>query len=63
MLVLSRRLSQVIEIGPDIRVVVVRISGDQVRLGIEAPRDVDIVRPDARCKYGKRKKEEDTDNE
>ena len=63
MLVLSRKTSQTIEIGENVRVTVVRISRDQVRLGIDAPKDVKIVRPDARCKYGKRKKEEDTGNE
>ena len=37
MLVLSRKLSQQILIGSDIAITVVRIEGNQVRLGIEAP--------------------------
>lgn len=47
MLVLSRRVEEVVEIGDDIRVKVVRIDGRNVRLGIDAPRDVSIRRPEA----------------
>jgi len=48
MLVLSRKLYQSIVIGPDITVCVVRISGDQVRLGVEAPKDVAVDRVEVR---------------
>jgi len=44
MLVLSRRLTETIVIGPDIRVTVIGISGNQVRLGIAAPKDVAVDR-------------------
>ena len=44
MLVLSRRESQRIKLGNSIVVTVVRVSGDKVRLGIEAPPDVLILR-------------------
>lgn len=44
MLVLSRKLDQRIKIGEDIEIVVVSISGDAVRLGIEAPRSVKVLR-------------------
>jgi carbon storage regulator len=44
MLVLSRKLSQQILIGPDIAITVVKIEGNQVRLGIEAPPSVSILR-------------------
>ncbi len=44
MLVLSRKLNQSIMIGDDVRVVVVGIDRDQVKLGIEAPRDVPVHR-------------------
>jgi carbon storage regulator len=44
MLVLSRKLSQQIMIGPDIAITVVKIEGNHVRLGIEAPRGVSILR-------------------
>jgi len=44
MLVLSRKLNEQIIIGDNIRVTVVAIRGNQVRLGFEAPRDVNIQR-------------------
>ncbi|MBN2023224.1 MAG: carbon storage regulator [Pirellulales bacterium] len=44
MLVLSRRESQRIRLGDSIVVTVVRVAGDRVRLGIEAPRDVVVLR-------------------
>jgi carbon storage regulator CsrA len=44
MLVLSRKIGQEITIGSDVRVVVHRISGNRVTLGIEAPREVSILR-------------------
>ncbi len=40
MLVLSRKESQRIKLGDSIVVTVVRLSGDTVRLGIEAPTDL-----------------------
>jgi carbon storage regulator len=44
MLVLSRKQSQRIRLGRDIVVTVVRVAGDKVRLGIEAPPDVVVLR-------------------
>jgi carbon storage regulator len=44
MLVLTRKLMEKLFIGDDICVTVVRLEGGQVRLGIEAPRDVIVVR-------------------
>lgn len=44
MLVLSRKQSQRIRLGDSITVTVVRISGDKVRLGIEAPPDMLVLR-------------------
>ena len=40
MLVLARRLNESIMIGDDIEVVVIDIKGDQVKLGIRAPKRV-----------------------
>ncbi len=48
MLVLSRKNNQSILIGSNIRVVVVRLEGDRVKLGIEAPRDVPVRRSEVR---------------
>ena len=44
MLVLSRKLNEKIVIDGGIVVTVVKIEGGQVRLGIEAPRDVKVFR-------------------
>ena len=44
MLVLTRRLGESITIGENIRLVVVDIDGNQVKLGIEAPRNIEIYR-------------------
>jgi carbon storage regulator len=44
MLVLARRLNESIMIGDDIEIVVIDIKGDQVKLGIKAPRKVTVHR-------------------
>jgi carbon storage regulator len=44
MLVLSRRESERIKLGNSIVLTVIRVSGDRVRLGIEAPPDVLVLR-------------------
>ena len=44
MLVLSRKINETILIGDDIEIVVVAVAGDNVRLGIRAPKDVKILR-------------------
>lgn len=44
MLVLTRKRGEAIAIGSDIRVVVLQTKGGQVRIGIEAPRSVEIHR-------------------
>jgi len=44
MLVLSRRENQSIVIDGQIKVTIVRINGDKIRLGIEAPRNVAVWR-------------------
>jgi carbon storage regulator len=43
-LVLSRKLNQAIMIGDDVRIVVVSVDRDTVKLGIEAPRAVPVHR-------------------
>jgi carbon storage regulator len=44
MLVLSRKVGERILIGPNIAVTVVRVTGGGVRLGIEAPPELPVVR-------------------
>ena len=44
MLVLSRKLREKIQIGEDVTITILRVKGNSVRVGIEAPRSVKVVR-------------------
>lgn len=44
MLVLSRQRDETIVIGDSIRITIVEVRGDKVRIGIDAPRDVTVHR-------------------
>jgi carbon storage regulator len=44
MLILSRRPGESLTIGDEITVTVIGVSGNQIRLGIVAPRDVRVLR-------------------
>jgi carbon storage regulator len=44
MLVLSRKKSEVIRIGDDIRIMIIRIGPNSVRVGIDATRSMNVVR-------------------
>jgi carbon storage regulator len=47
MLALSRKANQKITIGENIVITIVEIRGNQVRIGISAPKHISIVRDDA----------------
>jgi carbon storage regulator len=44
MLVLTRRSQQSIMIGKDVVITVLEVRGDQVRIGVSAPREVEVHR-------------------
>ena len=44
MLVLSRKLNETILIGENIRVTLLGITGDKIKIGVDAPRDVRVFR-------------------
>lgn len=44
MLVLSRRIGETLIIGDEVEVRILDINGNQVRIGIDAPKSVNIVR-------------------
>jgi len=44
MLILARRIGECLELGNDVRVTVLAIKGNQVRIGIDTPRQVAVHR-------------------
>jgi carbon storage regulator len=44
MLVLTRKLGEIIRIGSDIKIAVMEVKGRQVKIGIEAPSNVSVYR-------------------
>lgn len=59
MLVLTRRVGEEIVIDNDIRVMVVAINGDKVRIGIDAPASVRVDRKEVHERRGEAKTESD----
>ena len=49
MLVLSRKSGERLTIGDSVVITVVRVNGGQVRLGIEAPRSLAVLREELTC--------------
>lgn len=58
MLILTRRVNETLMIGEDITVTVLGINGNQVRIGVSAPRDVPVHRQEI---YEKIKQQESPD--
>ena len=44
MLILTRRIGETLNIGDEVKVTVLSIKGNQVRIGIQAPRDIAVHR-------------------
>lgn len=51
MLILTRRVDERIFIGDDITLCVLDIEGNRVRLGLEAPKDIAILREEVHHRY------------
>ncbi|VAX07882.1 Carbon storage regulator [hydrothermal vent metagenome] len=60
MLILTRRMQEALMIGDDVRITVLGVKGNQVRIGIDAPRDVTVHREEIyeRIKLEKLEKEQ-----
>lgn len=48
MLVLSRKAGETIWIGEDIEIVISEVKGEQIKIGIRAPRSIDVIRGELR---------------
>lgn len=58
MLILTRSVSESIIIGDDIQVTVLGVKGNQVRIGVDAPKEVDVHRLEIFNKIQQEKKHE-----
>jgi len=63
MLILSRRIRETMKIGDDVSVTVLGIDGNQVKLGIDAPRNVNVHREEIYQRIQRDKKNLTTDDE
>jgi len=55
MLILTRRIGETLMIGDDVTVTVLGVKGNQVRLGVNAPKDVAVHREEIYDKINKQK--------
>ena len=58
MLILTRRISESIIVGDDVKITVLGVKGNQVRLGIEAPKDLSVHREEIYHRIREEKKNE-----
>ena len=55
MLILTRRIGETLKVGNEITVTVMAIKGNQVRIGIQAPKNIDVYREEIFERETKRK--------
>jgi len=60
MLILTRRIGETVIVGDNIKITVLGVKGHQIRLGIDAPKDVSVHREEI---YNKIKTESGNKNE
>lgn len=61
MLILTRRIGETLIIGDDVNITVLGVKGNQVRLGINAPKDVSVHREEIYLRIQQEKESGDTD--
>ena len=62
MLILTRRVGETLMIGDEVTVTVLGVKGNQVRIGVNAPKDVSVHREEIYERI-KREQDEDTSRE
>ena len=61
MLILTRRIGETLIIGDDVNITVLGVKGNQVRLGINAPKDVSVHREEIYLRIQQEKQGGDVD--
>tara|TARA_B100000579_G_scaffold322469_1_gene272213 strand:- start:398 stop:604 length:207 start_codon:yes stop_codon:yes gene_type:complete len=63
MLILTRRIGETLMVGDDVTITVLGVKGNQVRIGVNAPKDVAVHREEIYQRIQKEKTGEDGDSD
>ena len=63
MLILTRRIGETLMVGDDVTITVLGVKGNQVRIGVNAPKDVAVNREEIYERIQSEKAGNDTENE